>query len=254
MVLSWSEAHVGLHELLPEVYTPQLHGSLQAALVSAARRRNRLAYEIRGVNALLREIAAGHPVIVLQNLGLGWFPRWHYAVVVGYDLQQEIVVLHSGKEAGRYVPWSLFMRTWKRADAWGLLVLPPGCLPASADERSYLMAVLGLEQIEQWDCACRAYSAALEQWENSLGALMGLGNCRYALGDLTGAEKAFRRAVEMNPEAGSAYNNLAHVLAEQERYSEAIEMSSHAQALGGPNISLYRQTLREIRKSQAENP
>ena len=116
------------------------------------------------------------------------------------------------------------------------------------------MAVLGLEQTERWECACRAYSAALEQWENSMGALMGLGNCRYVLGDLIGAEKAFRRAVEMNPEAGSAYNNLAHVLAEQKRYSEAIEMSNRAQALGGPNISLYRQTLREIRRSQVEKP
>ena len=27
-------------------------------------------------------------LLVLQNLGLSWLPRWHYAVVVGYDLAE----------------------------------------------------------------------------------------------------------------------------------------------------------------------
>src|SRR3569623_3150374 len=48
--------------------------------------------------ALLREVGAGHPVQVLQNRGLSWAPRWHYAVVVGYDLARDEVVLRSGTE------------------------------------------------------------------------------------------------------------------------------------------------------------
>ena len=50
---------------------------------------------------------------------------------------------------------------------------------------------------------------------------MGLGNSRYAIGDLTGAERAFRQAIETNPQNGAAFNNLAHVLAEQGYYAEA---------------------------------
>jgi tetratricopeptide (TPR) repeat protein len=250
MVLQWAQAEVRLQELLPEVYTPARQGSLQPALISAARHRNRLAYGIASAEALLQELAAGHPVIVLQNLGLHWFPRWHYAVVIGYDLKETTVILHSGREARRQVNWSLFVRTWQRADYWGLVVLPVGKLPASADEKSYLTAVLGLEEAGQWEGAAVAYSKALEQWTHSTGALMGLGNSRYAIGDLTGAERTFRRAIEADPQNGAAFNNLAHVLAEQGYYTEALEMVRRAIALGGSNDLIYRQTLDEIKKLQ----
>jgi tetratricopeptide (TPR) repeat protein len=253
MVLQWSLVDGRLQELLPEVYTPARQGSLQPALISAARRRNRLAYGVKSVDALLQELAAGHPVIVLQNLGFHWFPRWHYAVVIGYDLKETAFILHSGTEARRQIKWSLFVRTWQRADYWGLVVLPTWKLPASADENSYLNAVLGLEEAGQWEGAARAYSKALERWPYSIGALMGLGNSRYALGDLIGAEMAFRRATEVQPQDGEPFNNLAHVLAEQGCYAEALQMVRRAVALGGPNEALYRQTLDEIEKLQDMN-
>jgi tetratricopeptide (TPR) repeat protein len=253
MVLQWTLADVHPQELLPEVYTPERQGSLQPALISAARRRNRLAYRIESVEALLRELAAGHPVIVLQNLGFHWFPRWHYAVVIGYDLKKTAVILHSGRAARRQVNWSVFVRTWQRAEYWGLVVLPMSELPASADEKSYLTAVLGLEIAGRWEGAARAYTTALERWPYSIGALMGLGNSRYALGNLTGAERAFRRAIEAHPQNGAAFNNLAHVLAEQGRYAEASQMARLAVALGGTDEPLYRQTLDEIEKLQNMN-
>ena len=253
MVLQWTQADVRLQELISEVYTPARQGSLQPALISAARRRSRLAYGIESFEALLQELAAGHPVIVLQNLGLHWFPRWHYAVVIGYDLKKTAVILHSGREGRRQVNWSLFVRTWQRADYWGLAVLPVWELPASADEKSYLNAVLGLEEAGQWEGAVTAYSKALEQWPDSIGALMGQGNSLYALGNLAGAERAFRRAIQANPQNGAAFNNLAHVLAEQGHYAEALQMVGRAVALGGPNDPLYRQTLDEIKKLQEMN-
>jgi len=247
MVLQWTKADVSLQGLAPEIFIPSRKGSLQPALISAVRRHNRLAYPLQGLEALLTELAAGHPVVVLQNLGLQWFAQWHYAVAIGYDQEKDVLILHSGKEARRHMSRTLFMRTWKRADCWGLVVLLPGQVPASADEQSYLEAVLGLEQAKQWQGAAEAYSAALERWPSSLGALMGLGNCRYAFGDLLGAHKAFSRATTVHPSSGAAFNNLAHVLAEQGRYREAIQMATRAVALGGPNKALYLQTLQEIR-------
>jgi predicted Zn-dependent protease len=246
MVLQWTGATVSPQELVPEVFTPSRQGSLQLALVSTARRHNRLAYPIKGLDALLKELAAGHPVVVLQNLGLRWFPRWHYAVPIGYDLSKGLFILRSGQQPRRQMSWGLFMRTWKRAGSWGLVVLPPGQVPASAGEQSYLMAALGLEQAGQWEGAARAYTAALCRWPSSLGALMGLGNCCYALGDLIGAERAFSRAAKASPSSGAAFNNLAHVLAEQGRYAEARRMATRAVALGGANRTLYLQTLQEI--------
>jgi Tfp pilus assembly protein PilF len=82
---------------------------------------------------------------------------------------------------------------------------------------------------------------------------MGLGNSRYALGDLIGAERVFRRAAELSPQSGAAFNNLAHVLAEQGRYLEALKMAHRAVGLGEPNGPLYRQTLHEIETMQLKN-
>ena len=254
MLLGWSHSDFTLEELVSEVYIPEKRGSLQPALLSAARRLNRLAYPIHGMNALLQELAAGHPVVILQNLGLSWVPRWHYAVPIGYDLKKGTITLHSGNIEAKEIKWSLFIRTWKRADYWGLVVLPPNDLPASADEKSYLKAALGLEHAGQWEGAGRAYAAALQRWPYSLGAIMGLGNSHYAMGDLIGAEQAFRNATEAHPQSGEAFNNLAHVLADLERYAEAVEMARCAIALGGPRKSIYDQTLCEIEKSQHSNP
>jgi tetratricopeptide (TPR) repeat protein len=246
MVLQWAAVTVSPEELVSEVFTPSRRGSLQSALIGAARRHNRLAHPIRGAEALLNELASGHPVLVLQNLGLSWLPRWHYALAIGYDTVKGVIILHSGKNRSRQVNWPLFIRTWRRAECWGLVVLPPGRLPASGEEHSYMRSALGLEQAGQCEGAALAYAAALRRWPSNLGAIMGLGNCRYELGDLGAAERAFRRATEAHSTSGEAFNNLAHVLAEQGRYDEALQMAIRAVDIGGANKSLYLQTLREI--------
>ncbi|UCG67396.1 MAG: PA2778 family cysteine peptidase [Deltaproteobacteria bacterium] len=254
MVLQWATVKVSPEELVSEVFTPSRQGSLQSALIGAARRHDRLAHPIRGAEELLTELTSGHPVLVLQNLGLSWLPRWHYAVAIGYDTVKGVIILHSGKDPSREVNWRLFMRTWRRVECWGLVVLPPGLLPASGEEHSYMRSALGLEQAGQWEGAALAYGAALRRWPLSLGALMGLGNCRYKLGDLGGAERAFRRATEAHSTSGEAFNNLAHVLAEQGRYDEALQMATQAVDIGGANKSLYVQTLREIQAMTSPGP
>jgi len=215
-------------------------------LVSATRSHNRLPYVIDDFTSLVHEIAAGHPVIVLQNLGLSWYPQWHYAVVIGYDIEKQIVILHSGKTFRMERGWPLFCLTWERAGHWGLLALPPDELPASADETSFLEAVSALEAVGNHEAALTGYKAALKRWPKSLGATVGLGNSLYAIGDFQGAEKCFRSALSFCQACGDVYNNLAHVLAEQGRYSEALDAAHQAISVGGPNESIYDQTLIEI--------
>jgi tetratricopeptide (TPR) repeat protein len=248
MVLNWSGSHVTPEEISHEIYTPGRKGTLQPLLVSAAREHNRLPFVIDDFLSLLQEIAAGHPVLVLQNLALSWYPRWHYAVVIGYDSQEELVILRSGDIFRKQSPWKVFLRTWDRADHWGMLALPLTDLPASADEQSYLEAVLPLETIGRWEEAATAYQTALERWPKGVGAHMGLGNSRYAMGNLEKAEEAFRRAAELCPACGDAFNNLAHVLAAQGRYEEAEDAAREALRLGGPNEAVYRETMEEIKE------
>ncbi|MFQ5895575.1 MAG: PA2778 family cysteine peptidase [Nitrospinota bacterium] len=248
MALNWSGDPVNPSDLIPQVFTPGRKGTLQSEIINAGRRHGRLVYPVSGFENLLKEVAAGHPVIVLQNLGLSWYPQWHYAVVVGYDLTGHQIVLHSGLEARKVIPLRLFERTWARSNYWSVAVLPPHELPASALEKPFLEAAAGLERARQWEAAARAYEAALQRWPKSYGALMGLGNSRYALGDLSGAERAFRAATKAHPTAAAAFNNLAHVLAERGHRREALKLARQAVALGGPLKRMFLKTLKQIQE------
>jgi tetratricopeptide (TPR) repeat protein len=191
-------------------------------------------------------VAAGHPVLVLQNLGLDWYPQWHYAVVVAYDLPAGELALRSGAERRRVVALDTFARTWARADRWALAVLPPDVLPASAGEAAAVRAAAGLERAGRTGEAVLAYDAILGRWPGSLAAAIGRGNARYAAGDLAGAATAYRAALERHREAAELWNNLADVLAAQGELEAALAAARRAVALGGPHAEIYRRTLAEI--------
>jgi tetratricopeptide (TPR) repeat protein len=251
MVLAWSGLAVEPADLTEKVYTASLKGSLQPAMIAGARRSGRLAYVISETESLIREVAAGHPVIVLQNLGLSWIPVWHYAVAVGYDTPGNEIMLRSGLNARQRLSMPVFQNTWARAEDWGLLVLNPDELPATAVEGKFVEAVIGLEKTKQPAAAVDAYRAALSRWPHNLAAMMGLGNSYYALGDLKNSEAAFRRAVALHSDSGAAWNNLADVLLRQGLKSEALDAARKAIALGGPGEEAFRKTLEEI---QAAGP
>jgi hypothetical protein len=250
MVLQWSGDQVHPEDLVDKVYVPDRKGSLQSSLISGARRYGRLAYPISGDDCLLKEIAAGHPVVVLQNLGLSWWPIWHYAVVVGYDIAQQHMFLHTGRIARREVGFGVFERTWARADHWGLLALPAGSMPACAQELPYLKSALGLEQSHRPTEALAAFRAAVKQWPDRVNPYLALGNALYETHDLPGAADVFRNAIAVSPENGNAYNNLAQVLAELSLWQEAEAMARRAVELGGPQVGVYRQTLEDILRKQ----
>src|SRR6056297_362455 len=142
-VLGWSGSDVDLDALVSSAYLPGRQGSLQPEIIAAARRAGRIPYPIPAAPASIgAELAAGHPVLVLQNLGLRSSPRWHYAVVVGYDPVAGTFILRSGTERARREDVQRFMASWQRADYWGLVVLPPGDLPASQQAAEPLVRAL----------------------------------------------------------------------------------------------------------------
>jgi tetratricopeptide (TPR) repeat protein len=247
MAMTWSGVRVAPDDLTAEVYTPASHGSIQPDMITAARRHGRMAYVIHGADRLSAEIGAGNPVVVLQNLGLSWYPVWHYAVVTGLDRDTGEVLLNSGTTRSRRTPWRVFENTWG-PDFWGLLVLPPSRLPATVREREWLGGAVGLERAGQWAAAEQAYAAAAARWPRSHDAWIGLGNARYSLDNVQGAAQAFRRATEVKPDSGIAFNNLAFVLDELGRRDEALQAARKAVSLGGPQIETFRQTLSDIEK------
>jgi len=198
-------------ELVPEVYLPGRRGTLQLELVAATRRHGRIPYPLRpDVNALYTELAAGRPVLVLQNYGSRRAPQWHYAVVVGYEPGH--LLLRSGVTRRLRLPLSRFLGTWERADAWALVALAPGELPATAEPEPYLAAVSGLEALGQAAAARAAFAAATVRWPGEPLAWLGLGNSEAARGDAAAGEAALRRALELAPRSAAARNNLAELL------------------------------------------
>lgn len=246
MALAWTGLPVTQDDMTPQVYTPGRTGTLQADLLGAARRNGRLAVVTTKLPDLLREVAAGHPVLVFQNLALEIMPQWHYAILTGYDLETENVFLHSGTEKNRVTPINTFAHTWARAGGWALVVLPPDKLPISAGEIAVMRAAAGLERAGRKKEAARAYAAIRARWPNSFAAAMGAGNTRYALGEFDAALKAFAAARDIRPKAAPAWNNLAHALIKLGRRDDAIEAARRAVSLAGANGATYRETLAEI--------
>ena len=248
MTLEWSGVAITPDQLKPEVYTPSRQGSLPPDMVGAARRHGRIAYPINRVEDVFREVAGGHPVIVLQYLSSWFRASWHYAVVIGYDLDQRMVILHSGVNTRQVLSIDEFENTWLPSRHWGLITLPPEKFPATVRETIYLKAIVGLEQTDRWPETRQAYTRATERWPHNETAWIGLGNSRYALNNLAGAEEAFRTAVEVAPQSGAAHNNLAHVLMELNRPGEALKITDQAIRLGGPLAEVFQKTRTEIQQ------
>jgi tetratricopeptide (TPR) repeat protein len=240
-------AQVTPEELAPKVYLPQRRGSLQAEMLAAPRRHGLVSMRVApSLNAVLEEVGAGNPVIVLQNLALDWHPMWHYAVVVGYDLEAGNVILRSGRERRQVLPLTTFERTWARSGHWAMLAMPPHRLPQTVAEDAYLQAVIALEKSGFAAQARSAYEGAVAAWPQNLGAWMGAGNSAYVLGDYPAAEQAFRRAAELHPGSDAAFNNLAQALAAQGRLSAAESAARRALELQGPHGMVAAQTLKDI--------
>jgi tetratricopeptide (TPR) repeat protein len=236
--------------LVPLVYLPARKGSLQAEMLAAARRHELTAYLLApNLGDLLQEVADGTPVIVLLNLAFEFAPLWHYAVVVGYDLPREEIILRSGTTRRLVTTLSNFERTWARGGYWAMVTLPPARLPASASEDRYVAAVAALERAVP-AAARRAYTTAIERWPGNLAARIGQGNAAYAMRDLPCAEAAYREATRRHPTAADAWNNLAQALLELEQRHEALAAAQRAVEIGGPRLAQYQATLRAIAQSR----
>jgi tetratricopeptide (TPR) repeat protein len=222
---------------------------LQIEMRAATRRQGMLPVTMSGrVKDLLAEVASGNPVIVLQNLALNWYPLWHYAVVVGYDLDRATIILRSGTKPREVLSLTTFEHTWKRSNYWAIVVVPPNEVPKTATRETFFASALEMEKIRQPHLAETAYDAALRRWPADLAALIGLGNSRYAQANLSGSEMAFRAATQAHPEAIIGWNNLAEVLAAQNRLTEALVAAERGASLQGPNRAAAEATLNTIRE------
>ena len=200
-------------ELSGQVYIPERKGSLQIEMIVATRRHKMLPYQLEPqLTDLFAEVAAGNPVLVLQNLGFEWYPQWHYAVVVGYDTNNHEVILRSGTTKRWLTPFEVFERTWKRADFWALVIVPIGEIPATAEPLPYLKTAYAFEETGNRELALKAYQSASRQWPDVAVVWMTLGNMAFDNQQWSEAVSAFNTASSLEPESIVGWNNLAYAL------------------------------------------
>lgn len=238
---------VELATITSQVYTPNMKGTLQTDMMSATRRQGMLAIPIENLNSLLTEVAAGNPVIIFENLAFAWMPQWHYALVYGYDLKREVVIMHSGSEQSKHWDLRKFERSWKLGDYWGIVVLPPNQLSVTGSELSHLTAAAALEKLELKEEAFTAYNKILSRWTESLGALIGLGNYYFAKSNYKESAKKLSLAVRHHPLSAIAWHNLAiaQKLSKQSKLAKASALKAIELATETQRIQ-YHKSLKEI--------
>lgn len=199
-------------ELVSQTYLPGRKGSLQLELIAAARRHQRIPYVlVPDADALFAELDAGHPVLVLQDLGIGPLHVWHYAVVIGYEDEPQRVVLRSGTTERLVMSYADFVYTWRKSGEWAAVILAADVLPATADAQAYVESIVPVEALGHVETARTAYATALARWPDNPLALFGLANTEHQLGDLAAAEETYERLLLLAPNNAVVLNNLAEV-------------------------------------------
>jgi hypothetical protein len=231
-MLASQDIAVTADQLVPKVYLPEREGSLKVELVAAARQYGMLVYPLEpNLAAIMAEIDAGHPVLVMQNLGFDWFPQWHFAVVIGYDPDDEALILHTDTRRANRQPLSVFFRTWKRAERWAAVMLPPDQIPATAEPLPFLEAAYDLEATGQEGPAFAAYKTATGRWPDEPAAWLGMGNIAYSQQEWRKAAGHYLDTVDKFPELAPGWNNLAHALARSGCASASVEALACANQL-----------------------
>lgn len=224
--------------LAPELFVPQRAGTFQSEMLAAARRHGAVAVRLpAGLSGLIDALLDGYAPVVLLNLGLEIAPRWHYAVVVGFDRGRSEVVMRSGSERRVVMPLATFEHTWARGGNWAFAVAPPGRLPAPVGREAAIEATLAFSRValsqpgpESLDWAVAAWSALQARWPQDLTATIGLTEAlrqRARPADRLRA-RALLEQIAAASDRAVAWNNLADLLrelGELEAASAAIDQA-----------------------------
>ncbi|WP_051560164.1 PA2778 family cysteine peptidase [Marinobacterium jannaschii] len=208
-VLSYQGIQVTAAELKSVLFLPGREGTLQIDMMATARRFGTVPYPLQpSWDALQKEVAAGHPVLVLQNLAFDWWPQWHYAIVIGFNRDNRTVILRSGNNRRYVLALSTFLNTWSRSGHWALVILPPGKAPVSLSASQVVAGILPLEP-RQADVALEAYRMLANSHPAESLYAIASGNLLLSLGRIGEAVRAYRMGLDQSPEEPVLWNNLA---------------------------------------------
>ncbi|CAA0103596.1 Beta-barrel assembly-enhancing protease [Zhongshania aliphaticivorans] len=240
---------VDQQSIAKQVFIPGKKGSLAIEMQAAARQLGLLPYPLdKNLSSIISEVAADNPVLVFQNLGFAWWPQWHYAVVVGYDLYTDELILHSGSHKNYRLSFATFTKTWARANNWARVLTDSSYLPETAKPASYISTAYDFEQAGDVELAMSFYNLAAEEWPASKPVLTAQANVALNQGDISRAISLFAQLVQMDGDDPALWNNYAFALLAKGCANEAITAINTAISLAADPV-LYQNSRDEIASS-----
>lgn len=141
---------------------PQAADRLETRIPKVAREYGMVVYPLdKRLDALLTQVAAGHPVLLRYQEGSVFWSEPRYAVLIGYDRYKQRVLLRSGMHRRQLMKFGDFASAWASEGSWAVLVQSPRQLPAGVDRARWLQAADELARAGQ--------EVAARQAVNSLG-------------------------------------------------------------------------------------
>ena len=253
-VLVASGVSTSAEALESSLYIPARRGSLQVEMLATPRSFTRLALPLpRNPASIIAELEAGRPVLVLHNYGLPFWPRWHYAVVVGYDPVDDVFVLRSGDKRRQLMRSRRFMIAWHYGGRWAMVVLRPGETAALDDAQSFLEAAAHFEKVASPADSHATFAAAVRRWPGEPVAYVGRGTAEYRLGNLPAAAHDYAQALQLDSAQAGARNNLAQTLVDLRCPHRALAMfeGRDLDGLPAPLRDASKETLRGAQAAAA---
>lgn len=239
-------------DIAPNTFTPGLEGTLQIEMAAATRQLGLVAYEQKraSMSQLLSLVADNIPVIVLQNNSIAWLPQWHYAVVIGYDIETAEVILHTGVTQAHRLNFATFERTWQRGNYWLLAMLPPDKTSTQLDAFLFTKACQDLLSTGQTDAGVAALITATRQWPDYWLPYFLLGN-HYFSTQPDVAANWFAQGLPFAQQEVSYLNNYAVLLSELGCQAKAAELIAAALQIAPQDDNLLDSEKQIIQAQQA---
>ena len=251
-VLTFSGIDRGPDDLVSAVYLPERQGSLQPEMIAAARKNGRLVYPLETAEEIQAQLRHGLPVLIFQNLGIPRYPRWHYAVVVGWTPGRQ-VVLRSGTTQRLVKNEATFLRTWEWGGRWAQVILPPDRLPAEPDPERYLSAAWSLESVGQRAAARSAYAGAARQWPDRELPWLAWSNLLIGDKESATALAVLDEGLQYNPQSDVLRLNRATLLLDRGQQEEALRIARAVAGRSGPWQAQAHDLLLEIENAGTPN-
>lgn len=195
-------------------------------------------------------LLAGVPVLALVQDRADDPSTRRYVVVVGFNREKRLLLLHERGARDRIYEYGEFKRIWRPVRNWCLVICPPDRITWPMSTGEVAERARFHERTGQW----RASLADLEQLQRNapedIQVMMARARVHQRAGEEAVAVALYREALAIDPLSARAANNLAYLLsATEDQLAEAERWSRRALTIE-PSNPHYLDTLGAILLAQ----